>query len=206
MADESTNAELEGDNATSPEAGSDEASTEQSEAVENVEVVGSAEVETIESLKAQIADLEAKLVGQSEDVLRAQAEMQNVRRRTENEISNARKFALERFVGDLLPVVDSLERGLDAVPSEEVEGEQAKALREGASLTLKMLLEVLEKFNVQRLDPEGEPFDPQFHEAMSMLENADAEPNSVLSVLQKGYTLNGRLVRAAMVVVSKAPA
>ena len=194
MAEESTNAELEEDGGAIPL----EATTT-SEAADNTGVA------SIESLKEKVAELEAQLEGQKEDVLRAQAEMQNVRRRTENEISNARKFALERFVGDLLPVVDSLERGLEAVATEDVEGEQAKALREGSSLTLKMLLEVLEKFNVKRLDPEGEPFDPQFHEAMSMLENADAEPNSVLAVLQKGYTLNGRLVRAAMVVVSKAP-
>lgn len=195
MAEESTNAELEEDGGAIPL----EATTT-SEAADNTGVA------SIESLSEKVAELEAQLEGQKEDVLRAQAEMQNVRRRTENEISNARKFALERFVGDLLPVVDSLERGLEAVATEDVEGEQAKALREGSSLTLKMLLEVLEKFNVKRLDPEGEPFDPQFHEAMSMLENADAEPNSVLAVLQKGYTLNGRLVRAAMVVVSKAPA
>lgn len=204
MAEESTNAELEEDGGAIPL----EATTT-SEAADRVEVDEAADntgVASIESLKEKVAALEAQLEGQKEDVLRAQAEMQNVRRRTENEISNARKFALERFVGDLLPVVDSLERGLEAVATEDVDGEQAKALREGSSLTLKMLLEVLEKFNVKRLDPEGEPFDPQFHEAMSMLENADAEPNSVLAVLQKGYTLNGRLVRAAMVVVSKAPA
>ena len=131
--------------------------------------------------------------------------MQNVRRRAENEVSNARKFALERFATDLLPVVDSLERGLESVP-EDNDDEQVKSLREGSTLTLKMLLEVLTKFNVQQLDPVGEPFDPKFHEAMSMQENADAEPNSVLAVLQKGYTLNERLIRPAMVVVSKGAA
>lgn len=204
MAEESTNAELEEENVVPSEA----AGIDENEGEELPETEGCSDEngESVESLKEKVAALEAQLVGQKEDVLRAQAEMQNVRRRSENEVSNARKFALERFAGDLLPVVDSLERGLEAVPAGDVDGEQAKALREGASLTLKMMLEVLEKFNVKQLDPAGEPFDPQYHEAMSMQESADAEPNSVLAVLQKGYTLNGRLVRAAMVVVSKAPA
>lgn len=209
MVDETTNAEIEDTNSSEPivETKTDTA-TENSEpsmeAGETEPEPGGTE-HSVEALLEKVATLEAKITEQSEGVLRAQAEMQNVRRRAENEVSNARKFALERFATDLLPVVDSLERGLESVP-EDNDDEQVKSLREGSTLTLKMLLEVLTKFNVQQLDPVGEPFDPKFHEAMSMQENADAEPNSVLAVLQKGYTLNERLIRPAMVVVSKGAA
>lgn len=212
MVDETTNAEIEDTNSSEPivETKTDTATENSEPSMEAGETEpggtepGGTE-HSVEALLEKVATLEAKITEQSEGVLRAQAEMQNVRRRAENEVSNARKFALERFATDLLPVVDSLERGLESVP-EDNDDEQVKSLREGSTLTLKMLLEVLTKFNVQQLDPVGEPFDPKFHEAMSMQENADAEPNSVLAVLQKGYTLNERLIRPAMVVVSKGAA
>lgn len=212
MVDETTNAEIEDTNSSEPivETKTDTATENGEPSMEAGETEpggtepGGTE-HSVEALLEKVATLEAKITEQSEGVLRAQAEMQNVRRRAENEVSNARKFALERFATDLLPVVDSLERGLESVP-EDNDDEQVKSLREGSTLTLKMLLEVLTKFNVQQLDPVGEPFDPKFHEAMSMQENADAEPNSVLAVLQKGYTLNERLIRPAMVVVSKGAA
>ena len=135
--------------------------------------------------------------------LRAQAEAQNAKRRAEQDVEKARKFALERFCGELLPVADNLERALEAANRDD---EAVKPIAEGVDLTLKTLLDALKKFQIEQVDPAGEPFDPQLHQAMSMVENPDAEPNTVLSVMQKGYTLNGRLVRPAMVIVSKAPA
>ena len=105
------------------------------------------------------------------------------------------------ITGELLPVVDNLERALE---SSVAGGDEVKAITDGVDLTLKGLLDALKKFNVEQIDPAGEPFDPQMHQAMSMVESADAEPNSVLHVMQKGYTLSGRLIRPAMVMVSKA--
>jgi molecular chaperone GrpE len=137
-----------------------------------------------------------------EEALRAHAESQNARRRAEQDIEKARKFALERFVNDLLPVADNLER---AIAAGDVQNETQKAVLEGVELTLKSLLDTLSKYNVEMINPEGEPFDPQLHQAMTMVPNPDVEPNTVLNVFQKGYTLNGRLVRPAMVVVAKAP-
>lgn len=150
----------------------------------------------------ELETLKEKLAQAEDQVLRAAAEAQNARRRAEQEVEKARKFALERFAGDLLPVVDNLERALDAVDQDD---ESLKAVLEGVELTRKSLLDTLTKYNVAVVDPLGEPFDPQFHEAMAMVPNPDAEPNSVIDVMQKGYTLNGRLLRAAMVAVAKAP-
>ena len=118
-------------------------------------------------------------------------------------MEKAHKFALEKFTNDLLPVVDNLER---AIASIDTGNEQFKAVGEGVELTLKSLVDALKRHQVEAVDPEGEPFDPQLHQAMSMVENPDVEPNTVSNVFQKGYTLHGRLVRPAMVVVAKAPA
>lgn len=148
----------------------------------------------LEALKEEINLLK-------EQALRAAAETQNIRRRAEQDIEKAHKFALERFVGDLLPVADNLER---AIAAASAEGADIQAVVEGVELTLKTLLDTLKKHKVEAVDPQGEPFDPRRHQAMSMVPNADVEPNSVIEVFQKGYELNGRLVRPAMVVVSKA--
>jgi len=148
----------------------------------------------------RIAQLEDELVGAKDDVLRAQADAQNAARRAEQEVEKARKFALERFANELLPVLDNLERALEAAGGDS---EEAKAIAEGVELTLKSFMDVMGKFNVDVVDPNGEPFDPNLHQAMSMVENNDVEPNTVIAVMQKGYTLNGRLVRPAMVMVSK---
>lgn len=145
--------------------------------------------------------VEAALAEQRDMVLRAQAEVQNMRRRCEQDVEKAHKFALERFSTELLTVVDNLERALAAVP--ETESEQVKALQEGVELTLKGFLEVLGRFNVLQINPLGEPFDPAFHEAVATVPKPDSEPNTVLEVFQKGYSLNGRVIRPAMVVVSK---
>lgn len=134
--------------------------------------------------------------------LRTQAEMENLRKRAEKDLANAHKFALEKFVSELLPVVDSLEMGLAA--ANDSDDETVNKLREGTELTIKMFKSVLEKFGVKEVDPMGEAFDPEKHQAMTMQESADAKPNTVIAVMQKGYMLNDRLVRPSMVVVAKA--
>lgn len=149
----------------------------------------------------RIAELEEKLNNAQDNALRAAAELQNIRRRAEQDIEKAHKFALERFSTDLLEVVDSLERGLELSSSDD---EALRPMREGMELTLKALLNTLRRYNVEPIDPLGQPFNPEHHQAISMQPSADAEPNSVLKVFQKGYLLNGRLLRPAMVVVSQA--
>ena len=146
-------------------------------------------------------DLEAELEAAKDAALRAQADAMNVQRRAEQEVEKARKFALERFCGDLISVVDNLERALESSGDEQ----GSAALAEGVELTRKGFMDVLAKYGVEAVNPEGEPFDPETAQAMSMVEQPDVEPNSVVAVMQKGYLLNGRLLRPAMVMVSKAP-
>ena len=146
-------------------------------------------------------DLEAELEAAKDAALRAQADAMNVQRRAEHEVEKARKFALERFCGDLLSVVDNLERALESSGDEQ----GSAALAEGVELTRKGFMDVLAKYGVEAVDPQDEPFDPETAQAMSMVEQPDVEPNSVVAVMQKGYLLNGRLLRPAMVMVSKAP-
>ncbi len=130
--------------------------------------------------------------------IRAEAEMQNVRRRAERDVENAHKYGLERILTNLLPVIDGLEKALESAPKE------ADPVIDGVRLTFKLVQNVLEKESVEVIDPLGEPFNPNEHEAMSVVENPDMEPNSVCLVIQKGYKLNQRLVRPAMVMVTKA--
>jgi molecular chaperone GrpE len=164
---------------------------------------GQTAAEADNDIEALIAEaVAAALAEQQDSVLRAQAEVQNMRRRCEADVEKAHKFALEKFSAELLTVIDNLERALDAVPDSA--GESVNALREGVELTLKGFLETCEKFNIRQLNPEGEPFDPQMHQAMSMVPNPDVEPNTVVAVVQKGYLLNDRVIRPAMVMVSKA--
>lgn len=146
-------------------------------------------------------DLEAQVERFRDQALRSQAEAENVRRRAVRDVENAHKFALEKFAADLLPVIDSLDKAVEVAAASEAAG----AIAEGVDLSLKLFLSVLEKHGVERIDPIGAPFDPQVHEAMAMVPSPSAEPNSVLEVMQAGYLLNGRLVRAAKVVVAKAP-
>lgn len=150
-----------------------------------------------------MAKLEEELTLAKDAVLRAQADAQNVMRRAEQDVEKARKFALERFCAELLPVVDNLERALEATTGDN---EIVKPIAEGVQLTLKSFQDALKKFHIEAIDPAGEPFDPGLHQAVSMVENADVESNTVIFVMQKGYTLHGRLVRPAMVMVSKSPA
>jgi molecular chaperone GrpE len=129
--------------------------------------------------------------------LRAAAELENVRKRATRDVENAHKFALENFGRDLLTVVDSLEMGLAAADNAD-----AQALREGSEATCKLLKTTLERFGISEVNPEGEPFDPELHEAMSMMPAPNVEPGSVAQVIQKGYALNGRLLRPARVIVA----
>lgn len=155
-----------------------------------------------EDLAAKVASLEEQLAAAQDQVLRAAADVQNARRRAEQEVEKAHKFALERFANDLLPVLDSLERGIElSDPSDEA----LKPMREGMELTLKMFADTLGRHQIAAVFPEGEPFNPELHQAMTTEERDSMEPNTVVKVFQKGYTLSGRLLRPAMVVVSKAP-
>ena len=157
---------------------------------------------TVDAVQAEIEQLTGELQNAREQALRTQAEMQNIRRRAEQDIEKAHKFGQEKLVGDLLPVVDNLERALEAMDHNDP---TLKPVLEGVELTLKSFHDTLGRHKVEAINPVGEPFDPQLHQAMTAVESADAEPNTVLNVFQKGYTLHGRLVRPAMVVVSKLP-
>ncbi|WP_346837393.1 nucleotide exchange factor GrpE [Microbulbifer sp. SAOS-129_SWC] len=161
-----------------------------------------AEADSAEALHAQIVGLQEQLVIEKDMALRAQAEAQNARRRAQQDVDKARKFAVEKLLQDLVPVVDNLERALSSIDADD---EANKAVIEGIELTHKSFVDTLGKFAVEVLDPAGEPFDPELHQAMTQVPNGEVEPNTVLEVFQKGYRLNGRLVRPAMVVVSKAP-
>ncbi|PHS72858.1 MAG: nucleotide exchange factor GrpE [Porticoccus sp.] len=148
----------------------------------------------------EVEQLTADLANAKDQVLRTHAEMQNLRRRMERDVENAHKYALEKFVGELLPVVDNLERSIEAMTDVD---DEFKAVSDGIELTLKSFQDVLARFKVEAIDPGGEVFNPDLHQAMSMLEVPDVTPNTVIDVFQKGYTLNGRLIRPAMVVVAK---
>jgi|TARA_B110000116_G_C16751959_1_gene543800 molecular chaperone GrpE len=162
------------------------------------DVVGDEVVPT--ELVSQIEALTAALASAKEQALRAQAEEQNARRRAQQDVEKAHKFGLEKFVGDLLPVADNLDRALAAIDTDDA---AFKSVAEGLELTRKAFSDILAKHQVIEVNPAGEPFDPQLHQAMTMVESPNVEPNSVIDVFQKGYTLHGRLVRPAMVVVAK---
>jgi molecular chaperone GrpE len=152
---------------------------------------------TDEGPDAVQAELQAKVDENWEKYLRAAAELENVRKRAARDVENAHRFALERFASELLAVRDSLEMGLAVGDDADVD-----TLLQGKEATLKQLVAIMERFGVEELDPQGEPFDPAVHEAMTMQASAEVEPGSVLTVFQKGYALNGRLLRPARVVVA----
>lgn len=154
----------------------------------------------------QLAELEAALEAARQEAadnkdlaLRTKAEAENIRRRAENDVVSARKYAIEKFASELLAVIDSIEQGLQL----KAESDESKAIQDGMELTLKMMLSTLEKFGVEQLNPLEEVFDPQLHEAMTMVPSPEHESNTVIDVFQKGYTLNGRLIRPARVVVAQ---
>ena len=177
----------------------DQAQTEEEEINSELEIEQSEpEGDDVQML---LEDARAKADAHWDELLRARAEMENQRRRAQRDVENAHKYALDKFVQELLPVKDSLELGLTAIGEQD---EESAKHREGIELTLKMFGSVMEKFGIKELEPTGEAFNPEHHQAMSMQESTEAEPNTVLVVVQKGYLLNERLVRPAMVIVSKA--
>lgn len=176
---------------------------EQSEAAEDIldDEGGGANVElehlSYEALEAKLTEAEQLAHEHWDKATRAMAELENVRRRAEKDVAQAHRYSLERFVDGLLPVVDSLEQALQLVDEHA-----DQAMHEGLTLTMKLFLSVLSKFQVEQLDPLGAPFNPQEHEAMAMQES-DAAPSTIIVVFQKGYKLHDRVIRPARVVVSK---
>ncbi len=158
------------------------------------------ELSEADALRAELESAKNNLESAREDVLRAHAEAENVRKRSERDVAAAHKFGLERFIGALLPVKDSMDLGFDALETTT----DIEAIREGMTLTSKMLDDALEKSGVTAIEPTGEAFNPEFHQAMTMQPSSEAEPGTILSCMQKGYVLNERLIRPAMVVVAKA--
>jgi molecular chaperone GrpE len=155
----------------------------------------------IVELEAAVIAAETKMVEQKDSVMRAIADADNARKRAQGEIDKARKFALEKFAAELLPVADNLERALQVANPED---EAIKPIIDGVEMTLKSFIGTIEKFGMSVIDPQGQPFNPEKHQAMSMQENAELPPNTVLAVMQKGYEINGRLLRPAMVLVTRA--
>ena len=183
---------------------SSDANQEQEPVVEEVnhEAEMQAEEEALvkaeDDLIEQLNNAKSKAEENWELLLRTKAEMENLRRRTQIDLENAHKYGIEKFVNELLPVMDSMELGLAA------EDASVETLREGMALTINMVTQMFDKFNIKAVDPLNEKFDPELHQAMAAQPSADVEPNTVLAVMQKGYVLNERLVRPAMVMVSKA--
>ena len=181
----------------------DDTQSQETTGEEFLEAVHETEGEALsaDELMEKIDSAEKKAAENWDHLLRTKAEMDNIRRRTQKDLENAHKFALEKFITELLSVKDSLEMGVSAA-SQEIA--TVDSLREGSEMTLSMMNGLFEKFNVVQLNPEGEKFNPEHHQAMSMQPSAEHEPNTVIAVMQKGYLLNDRLVRPAMVMVSKA--
>lgn len=165
------------------------------------EGVGAETPERQDGVEAELQEALNRAEENWNQFLRARAELENVRRRLERDVEQARKYGLEKLAAELLPVKDSLEMGVQAASEE---GANVERLAEGSELTLKMLSQALERFNITEINPQGEKFDPEQHEAMTMQPSAEHAPNTVIHVMQKGYALNGRLLRPAMVVVSRA--
>tara|TARA_B100000929_G_scaffold104563_1_gene82706 strand:+ start:1357 stop:1965 length:609 start_codon:yes stop_codon:yes gene_type:complete len=167
-------------------------------AAENSENMESKEVD-VEFLQGQLEKLQEQSKVSLDKVVRAQAEMENLRKRAARDVENAHKYALEKFTNELLPIMDSLELGL----SVSVKAKNLDDLCKGMELTLEMFNTVMEKFGITMIEPKGEKFNPELHDAVSMQETDDSNSGIIIEVMQKGYTLNGRLIRPAMVVVAK---
>jgi molecular chaperone GrpE len=164
---------------------------------EPADAAGGEKAAVAEEEVSELDALQAKADENRDSYLRAAAELENVRKRSARDVENAHRFALERFSKELLAVRDSLEMGIASADNASVE-----SLLEGSTATLKLLGGTMQQFGIEVIEPEGEPFDPEFHEAISMQPSDDVEPGSVVTVVQRGYTLNGRLLRPAMVVVA----
>lgn len=189
MSDKEQNLNEELENQTAEEAAqqAEEALEDAQDAVEN-------------DVQALLEEAKAEAEKHKDLAMRVQADMENLRRRTRIDVESAHKYALEKFVNALIPAMDSMEMGMDAASKE---GATIESISEGVEMTFKQLLDVLQEFNVERIDPTGEKFDPQLHEAMTMFPSPDHESNTVVDTIQKGYTLNERLVRAARVIVAQ---
>ena len=188
------------------EKGADEAATDTSEttfeqSAAEMEMESEVAENSAEGLSQLLEQARAKADEHYEQMMRAHAELENLKRRHERDLENAHKYGLDKFVAELLGVWDSLELGHSAAQDETAD---VQKLREGTELTLKMLSDAMGKFGVEQIDPMNQPFDPELHQAMSMQPRADVPANTVVAVVQKGYRLNGRLVRPAMVMVSQA--
>lgn len=157
------------------------------------------ELQTVAELMSQLEVAQAEVSAMKDQMLRGQAEIQNIRRRAEQDVEKAHKFGVEKFATEMLAIVDNLERAIEAAGDDEA----VKPMREGVEMTLNMFVGGLAKFSVEQVNPEGEPFNPELHQAMSMVPAEGVAANTVVAVMQKGYTLNGRLVRPAMVMVAK---
>lgn len=169
------------------------------ESTESTAPEAESEEMSIEALQAKLEEAQAKADENWDQLVRSRAEMDNMRRRTERDLVNAHKFALEKFAQELLPVIDSMEMGVAAAMDENAD---VSKLREGTEMTLKMFETAIEKFGIKGVHPHGEAFNPEHHQAMTMIDSPAHEPNTIIDVMQKGYLLNERLVRPAMVVVA----
>jgi len=170
---------------------------------QTADLAGAEPVSELDALKAQLSEAQAQAAAAKESQLRAAADLENARRRIERDAANSLKFATEKLLGELLAVCDSLELGLKAADNQDG---ATKAMADGMQLTYRQLMSVLEKHGVRQLDPTGQPFNPDHHQAMTMAEATDLPPNHVLSTMQKGYLLHERLLRPAMVIVTRGPA
>ena len=183
-----------------PVAGEAGSETAVDEIAEAAEPAGSPEALCAPDLEMELAEARDEAASHLDDFLRVRAELENLHKRAARDVENAHRHGLERFMAELLPVKDSVELGLSAADGAEAD---AGKLREGLELTLKLFDAASEKFGLQEVNPEGQSFDPEYHQAMSMQEVAGVEPGTVITVVQKGYLLNGRLLRPAMVIVAK---
>ena len=174
-----------------------DAAVEAAEQMEGEEMSPEAEIALLHS---ELEAAKQTINDQKDSVVRAAADVENMRRRAAQDVEKAHKFALEKFANELLPVIDNLER---AIEFSDKENEQLKPVLEGIEMTVKSFNDAVSKFGVEIVNPQGEQFNPEFHQAMSIQPSNDVAPNTVLAVMQKGYTLNGRLLRPAMVMVSK---
>lgn len=159
----------------------------------------------VDAVEDEIQTLQTQIAKLKDSFIRERAENDNLRKRHERDLQNAHKYSAEKLVKDLLPVMDSLTLGLEAAKAHEQSTAALAQFIEGSEMTLKLLLETLKKHGVEELNPVGEKFNPELHQALSMIADAAAQPNTVLQVAQKGYLLNGRVIRAAQVLVAKAP-
>jgi molecular chaperone GrpE len=177
------------------------ANEDDTEIPENQDLV--VEEPTPEQLQQELEACQAQLAEANDKLLRARADAENIRKRGITDVENAHKYGVEKIARELLQVVDSLEKGLEAASA--TDAEHVAAMQEGMHLTYKLLMSTLDKFNIKQVDPLGQDFDPKVHEALTTQPTAELEPNKVLTVAQKGFVIHDRVLRPARVVVSKAP-